>query len=132
MPKPKKRRQFMNKLKKILLSVIILSVAACGNDAQSLKENEIYLFYQNSCPHCHDAFQYFDSQMPNLKMNRVNVASREGWELLLKCADKFNLDKNQLGTPLICMGDTYILGWGGNKQRQFEAQYRNFKLKYEK
>lgn len=116
----------MKCFKKILLVALVAVTAACSNDANVIKDNEIYLFYQNSCPHCHDAFQFFDSQMPDVKMNRVNVANREGWDLLLKCADKFNLDKNRLGTPLICMGNHYILGWGTDKQRQFLTYYKRF------
>lgn len=119
----------MKNFKKILLVALIAVTAACSNDTKTLKDNEIYLFYQNSCSHCHDAFQFFDSQMPDVKMNRVNVGSREGWELLLKCADKFNLDKSRLGTPLICMGDVYIIGWGADKQRQFLTQYKRFQKK---
>ena len=34
--------------------------------------------------------------------------------------DKFYLDKSKLGTPLICMGQNVILGWGEDQQKQFD------------
>ena len=109
----------MKNFLKILLVALMFSLSACdeemgeGNASvmQSVSNNEIYFFYQNTCPHCHHAAQYIKDHYPNLKMINLDVRVPQNYNLFLKCAQKFNLRQNTLGTPLICMGTHYIMGW---------------------
>ena len=67
-----------------------------------------------------------NEKYPNLEMKLINIRqSRENFELLLKCAKKFNIGNN-LGTPLICMGDNYIMGWSEEQQKQFDEYVKDF------
>ncbi len=119
-------------MKKILLSLIcmISLLGACQEHQSSitskeLSNNQIYLFYSNSCPHCHDAIAYLNKNYPDLKLNMENVSTQQGYELLFKCAEKFNLG-NRIGTPLFCMGDKYIMGWSDNNAAQFEEYVKPY------
>ena len=47
-------------------------------------------------------------------------------ELFIKCADKFRLDKRSLGTPLICIGNNYILGWNRDNEKKFDEYIIQF------
>ena len=41
-----------------------------------------------------------------------------------KTADK--ISEQNLGTPLITMGDNYVMGWGTEQQRDFNRYVKNF------
>lgn len=114
----------MNKLVYILAAVVI-AVSGCGDNGKSksvnetavqseIRADEIYFFYSNSCPHCHEALEYINGKYPDLKFAMVNVANPDGYELFVKCAQKFKLGK-RIGTPLFCMGDNYLMGWRRNR-----------------
>ncbi len=109
------------------LSVLILFASGCKDKPADteLAANKIYLFYSNSCPHCHDALEYINQKYPNLKISMVNVANTEGRELLFRCAQKFKLGRT-IGTPLFCMGDNHIMGWSTEKQNQFDQLVKPF------
>ena len=119
-------------MKKFLLSLIcvvsLLSACQEHQNTQSSTEisaDKIYFFYSNSCPHCHDAIAYLNKNHPDLKLSMENVSTQRGYELLFKCAEKFNLG-NRIGTPLFCMGDKYIMGWSDNNAAQFEEYVKPY------
>ena len=99
-------------------------LTACDNNAKDvndvvISENEIYFFYSNGCSHCHHALEYMNKKHPELNINMVDVAERSGYNLFKECAEKHNLG-NQLGTPLFCMGDKSLMGWGGQSSKIFD------------
>ena len=104
---------------------ILLGVTACGQSVQ-LDPNKIYFFTKNGCPHCERAEQYIRSTYPTVTVTYQNVADSESMDLLLACADKFDLDKNRLGTPLICMGDQHFLGWSDENKAGFDKAVQKF------
>jgi len=94
---------------------------------QSISNNDIYFFYQNTCPHCHHAAQYIKQKHPGLKMINLDVRLPQNYNLFLKCAQKFHLSQNTLGTPLICMGTHYIMGWSDEDAQRFDSYVTRFK-----
>lgn len=118
-------------MKRILFSLICILglISACKEHTPTstaeLSADKIYLFYSNSCPHCHDAISYLKEHHPNLKLNMENVSTPKGYELLFKCAEKFNLG-NRIGTPLFCMGDKYIMGWSEKNASLFEEYVKPY------
>ena len=94
---------------------------------QNISHNQIYFFYQTSCPHCHHAADYITKKYPNLKMINLDVRQQGNFNLFLKCANKFKLDQNTLGTPLICMGDHYIMGWDDTDRVKFDSYVQKFR-----
>lgn len=125
----------MKKFLKVLTVVFSLCfLFGCDEDASKntnamheISTNQVYFFYQTSCPHCHHAAAYIAQKYPNLKMVNVDVREQNGYNLFLKCAQKFRLNPNALGTPLICMGDHYIMGWDDTDRVKFDSYVQKFK-----
>lgn len=119
---------------KILTLVGVLMLGACNEEqidtqvsqSQNISNSEIYFFYQTTCPHCHHASQYIAQKYPNLKMKNLDVRVAENFNLFMKCAQKFRLPQESLGTPLICMGDHYIMGWSDTDANKFDMYVRRF------
>ena len=94
---------------------------------QDISANQIYFFYQTSCPHCHYAASYIKNKYPSLKLINLDVRQQSNYNLFMKCAQKFKLPQNTLGTPLICMGDHYIMGWADTDRVKFDSYVQKFK-----
>ena len=103
----------------------LLIITACSQSSEKLDDNQIYFFYSNTCPHCHDAIVYINDKYPNLGVAMVNVANPGGYELLVEAARKYNL-QNSVGTPLITFGDNYIMGWAKQYEAKFDEYCRPF------
>ena len=116
----------MKKLLSLLTVVLLFTVACKDQPADTeIAADKVYLFYSNSCPHCHDAMEYINRKYPDLNITLVNVANSDGRELLFRCAQKFNLGR-QIGTPLFCMGDKHIMGWSPEYAAQFDQYIQPF------
>lgn len=113
-------------MKKILALFCVLPtlLMAC-TDSAKLDSEKIYMFYSDTCSHCHNATAYIDAKYPDLEMERVDVATENGRKLLFECAAKFKLG-NRVGTPLFCMGDKYIMGWSTENARLFNRYVRTY------
>lgn len=96
-----------------------------------LRDDTIYFFSHYGCPYCNDALEFIAINFDKLNMKILDTNNREDLKLFIKCAEKFNLDKSKLGTPLICMGDKYFMGWGKEYEEEFKKYAQNF-LKVEK
>lgn len=115
-------------MKKILslLLIIPLFLGACSSKEDELLDSDkVYFFYSNSCPHCHHALDYINQKYPNLQLSMINVGSPEGYDLLVRCAQEFKLG-NQIGTPLFCMGDKYIMGWSQEHEVKFDEYIKPY------
>lgn len=120
-------------MKKILLvlATVFSLLTACKDQgqvaaaAEEIAPEKIYLFYSNSCPHCHDAIEYLNKNYPDLKVTMVNVANRQGYELFARCAQKFKLGR-MIGTPLFCMGNDYLMGWSPETANRFDVLVKPF------
>lgn len=115
-------------MKKLLcaLAAVIMLVSACKDETPAeIQNDKVYFFFSNSCPHCHHAMEYINKKYPDAKITIVNVGNRSGYQLFLKCAEKFKLD-NRLGTPLFCMGHRYIMGWAPEYEKKFDLYMRPF------
>ena len=62
---------------------------------------------------------------PNLAMERLNVRTKHGYNLFVKCVNKFDLG-NEVGTPLFCMGKNYLMGWDTSYQAKFDEYVKPF------
>ena len=91
-----------------------------------ISPKEIYVFTQATCSHCWAAEDYLKDKYPDLKIQKKDLADQQNRTLFFACAAKFKLDKNKLGTPLFCMGDHYIMGWGRSERKLFEEYVTEF------
>ena len=118
-------------MKKLLvafvLSLTMLSGCSKGAD-NTIDNNTAYLFYSQSCPHCHEAREYIAKKYPDLNMVQVDVATPQGKDMLFKCANKFKLGQN-IGVPLFCLGENHLMGWNSSYKIKFDAYIRPFMKK---
>lgn len=116
-----------------VLSLFLVLFLLCGCDGTAsseqkttaLEHNKIYFFYYNECPYCHQAMDYVNQKYPELKITMVNIYHKGGYDLFTKCAAKFNLGRN-IGTPLFCMGDNYLMGWSPASEKTFDTYVKTF------
>ena len=108
-------------MKTVLLVLFSFFLMPSALKAQEYDNNKIYFFYQPFCPHCHKAMDYIQTKYLDIKMELVNInESRKHYKLFVICAGKFRLG-NQVGTPLFCMPDSYIMGWSPEEQTKLDA-----------
>ncbi len=123
----------MKKIFEIVGVFMVVLLCGCGENSQSteniaeseIADNKIYFFYYNGCPYCHHALDYMNEKYPDLKIVMVDIYKDGGFDLFKKCADKFNLGR-EIGTPLFCMGDQYIMGWSKGTEKQFDDYVKPF------
>ena len=121
-------------MKKILFSIFCSLVlvasfwgwATRAVSPSALNNNEIYVFIQKTCPHCHAAEAYIKEHYPDLSVHFKDIAYQNERALFFACGEKFGLNKIQMGTPLFCMGDKYILGWSFDEQKKFDEYVQEF------
>lgn len=120
----------MKKLFRILPGIALLA-AACASPAPvpNLETGQIYLFYRNGCPYCEAAENFIAANYPDLPLRKINVAAIHGRRLYFRCVEKFNINRERLGTPLICTDNNYILGWSEQAAYQFDRSVRPY-LRY--
>lgn len=92
----------------------------------TIQNDIIYFFSHKGCPYCNDALTYIKNNYNSLPITILDVEHKNNLELFIKCADKFRLDKRSLGTPLICIGNNYILGWNRDNEKKFDEYIIQF------
>lgn len=119
-------------LRRIFVSfccAVVLLLSACNkkesNDITELSQSEIYFFYQENCPHCHDAAAYIKEKHPDLHIRSLNI-KMPGNKRMFQAAARTYKDSFNAGTPLICFGKNHIMGWGANAPKQFELFVKNY------
>ena len=80
------------------------------------KSNEFHFFYQVGCPHCHNEINFIEEskiekKYPEIIFYRHNLANSESRTLFLETANKFEISKNALGTPITVIGTEIIQGF---------------------
>ena len=111
-----------------LLLASLFLITGCNKETSSLDNNKAYMFFSQTCPHCHEAQEYIKKKYPTLDITKIDVATSNGKELLIECAKKFNLG-NKIGVPLFCLGDNHIMGWSDTYRIKFDAYIRPFMKK---
>ncbi|MBP5215235.1 MAG: hypothetical protein J6039_01605 [Alphaproteobacteria bacterium] len=108
---------------------ILLFLGACENkdSVVSLSKEQVYFFYQDTCPHCHVAAQYIKAKHPNLEVKGLDVKMPGNMRLLQQAVKDYKIS-GSVGTPLICFGKNYIMGWN----EKDEAVLDEYAKSYEK
>ena len=79
---------------------------------------EIYLFWQQGCSHCHHAIDFIDEKYPNLPVKKLDLAKESSRAELIQVAKKYRLN-NQIGTPLFVFDGEVMMGWSPEVQEKF-------------
>ena len=88
--------------------------------------NKVYLFTKKGCPYCTQAVSYIKQNHPDFQIEILDILESEtNRNMAIACANRFGIPLNRLGTPLICMPDDVILGWGGDAPKHFDDYVKN-------
>lgn len=112
----------MIKTVKFLVAALgIMVMAACHNeeDITSLSQNEVYFFYQESCPHCHEAAKYIKENHANAKVKAFDIKMPGNLRLFAESVKAYDIT-TPAGTPLICFGKSYIMGWSDEDKEKLD------------
>lgn len=60
---------------------------------------------------------------PELEIYEISGTGRD---LFMQCVKKFDLPHKDIGTPLICMGDNYLIGWSEEEAKKFDSFVQPF------
>jgi len=117
-------------MKKIIMSMLMIATVLLGGcQEKRAPNNSIYVFSQVGCGHCEDARNYMRRYYSNYDIKELNIHKGGNMQYLLKYAQKYRIPQQSLGTPLIVMGNNYVMGWGTEQMKQFNRYIKNFKPK---
>ncbi|MBO7243756.1 MAG: hypothetical protein J6V53_00545 [Alphaproteobacteria bacterium] len=91
-----------------LVIFCFLSLMACQK--KEFRSDTIYLFWQPGCSHCHHAIEYFNNEMPTVRVEMIDISKEDGYKKLIKAVQLYNLG-NQIATPLFIVKDKHFVGW---------------------
>ena len=113
----------MKKFLTVIMLVFTIMLSGCNEKKTT---NRIYVFYQPGCGHCEHAHNYLRRYYRNYDIKELNIREGNNMGYLLRFAKKYRIPEQSLGTPLIVMGNHYIMGWGEEQQKQFNRYAKNF------
>lgn len=110
-----------------MLTCGALFLASCGksDDMTSLSQDEVYFFYQETCPHCHTAADYIKANHPDLRIKALDIKMPGNRRLFEQAVRNYDIG-NVAGTPLICFGKHYIMGWGDDDPKLFDEYAKDY------
>lgn len=110
-------------MKKIYLALVaVLLLILLIPKVEAAKDTKVYLFSRDGCSACINALDYFNGLLKNDKDlfdlveievfdKNVQVATEEGYKLMLKVLEHYDEDTEKLYTPLIVIGDYHNIGF---------------------
>ena len=123
-------------MKKVILSFIAaLSMLVMLPVVKADSDVTVYMFTKNGCSACEAAREYFEGLLEKDKdaFKLVNIevwcgtdyvtdpdnpqwilGSEDAYNLLMAAVDHYKLDANQLGTPVIAIGNYATIGFNSN------------------
>ena len=114
-------------MKRIIASAIFVMSIFLSGCHEKASNNQIYVFSQPGCIHCEHARSYMKRYYSNYEIKEMNIHEGNNMGQLLRYAKKYHISQQDLGTPLIAMGDNYIMGWGDEQQKKFNRYAKEFK-----
>ena len=106
--------------------IIALGLISSARAAGELQNDKIYFFSYDGCPYCQTADEYIRKNWTGLNIEKIDIYKPGGMYLFKQCAEKFKLGRN-VGTPLFCMGDNYLMGWSDENREKFDKYCPAFK-----
>ncbi len=100
-------------MKKILVLLIVLLIVIPLRVKAEEKEIALHLFYQSTCPHCHELIDYLDDYLadkPNLTLYKYEVSSSETNFNIFLQAQKLT-KMNISSVPFLVIGNEAIIGY---------------------
>lgn len=100
----------------IALCCLLLVFMPVVVNAKEKEKIKVYIFYGDGCPHCHKAFEFFDS-IEEEYGKYFKLVKFETWysssnnKMMFDVAEKMGTDTEKLGVPYIIIGDKTFEGY---------------------
>jgi len=101
----------IKKISALLLVVAFVFLFSFNLYAQEKNVN-LYLFYSNSCPHCHDELDFLDSisgDYPDLRINKYELSDKDNVLLFQKIGKELEIEVGAV--PMTFIGEEYLVGF---------------------
>lgn len=116
-------------MKRFLAVIMLMTSMFLSACKEEINTNRIYVFSQPGCGHCENAHIYMERYYQGYDIKELNIREGNNMDYMLRYARKFNIPQQTLGTPLIIMGDRYVMGWGAEQIKQFNRYVKDFSPK---
>ncbi|MCI7421611.1 MAG: hypothetical protein MSS98_08125, partial [Alphaproteobacteria bacterium] len=73
----------------------------------------------------HDAAAYIKKNYPTLKMRALDIKLPGNMRLFEKAVKRYKIS-GPTGTPLLLMGDNYLMGWSESEQMKFDLYVKPY------
>lgn len=104
----------------ILFVVFVVAGAWWITKSEPLPKDRIVIFTQQSCSHCHEALAFINSKIkpryPQIAIDIRDISEKKRLNQLRSLARQEKWDN--VGTPVIVIGDAKIMGWSALKEMQ--------------
>ena len=116
-------------MKKIFMSILMCLTVMLSGCQEKTNTNRIYVFSQPGCQHCEHAMAYLSRYYKDYDIKEMNIREGSNMSYMLRYARKYKISEANLGTPLIIMGDNYVMGWGSEQMKEFNRYAKDFSPK---
>ena len=122
-------------MKKFIITLCLMIMLIPGIVKAETKDPvDVYIFHGDGCPHCAEAFEYFESLEEDygkyFNLHRYEVWHSASYhDLLLKVAEELGTKSSDVGVPYIVIGDKVFLGYSKSYNEKIISA---IKLEYEK
>ena len=116
----------MKKILSWLLVITILFSFFIPNNAYAKEKVSIYLFYSETCPHCHNADEYITETLLKerddieyFKFECTNDTNAYNRTIFNQVCEEYEIDSPAY--PLVIIGNAYVLGYQDSTPEQYKA-----------
>ncbi len=96
------------------------------NSEENLIHDKIYFFAHSMCSSCKNAYVYLHTHHKDLNIPITNMSEKHSLDLYKQCVKKFSIPNYELRLPLICMKNSYIMGWDENSEELFKKALEKY------
>lgn len=99
-------------------------------DKTEIIDNEIHIFIQDSCRHCHQLLEFIKKENldDKYKINYHNISHKNDFDLLLKYIYSHSMSLQNIGTPLIFTKNGHLMGFENGEETKIIDLFENNKL----
>ena len=82
---------------------------------QSLSPDTLFVFSKKGCSHCEEAMTFIKGTIrkkyPKFKIQKLDVDNRKNLAKLITLAKKFNINEEEVTTPVLFLNGQILVGW---------------------
>lgn len=116
------------------MAFAVMALVSCVYDVEdkpdfSIKEkssSKVYFLDLPNCSYSKTAKRYIMETYPNLVVEYKDLSKEENDPFFKAARNEYNLGREEIPTPIICMGGYCITGWDYNKREAFDEYVKPY------